>query len=276
MAGSRRKRERKESYETLAADIENSNPGVYIAAKPIWAGRLHKLKERRVNNAGLILVVERTNEINNMLRSNNPRMVVMGRHRMCRLWREDHPAAVCRKCQQIGHSQEECRNEAVCSFCRKNHETRNHVCPVTTCKKKGMVCEHVSRMCFSCNEEGHWTGDKNCPAIKEDTNTQSSIGATPIRGDNTSITGVTDNSKNRINRQYKGGNGDSITETMIEKGVSAKNINTITAEVERNRRKLTGEVRLTRSERNVATMVRSSSTPATARSNKENEIPSRW
>ena len=63
---------------------------------------------------------------------------------------------------------------------------------------------------------------------------------------------------------------------MIEKGVSAKNINTVTAEVERNRRKLTGEVRLTRSERNVATMVRSLSTPATAESNKENEIPSRW
>ena len=194
--------ERKESYETLAADIESSNPGVYIAAKPIWAGRLHKLKERRVNNAGLILVVERTNEINNMLRSNTPKMVVMGRHRMCRLWREDHPAAVCRKCQQIGHSQGECRNEAVCSFCRKNHEMRNHVCPVTTCRKKGMVCEHVRKICFSCNEEGHWTGDKNCPAIKQDTNTPSSIGATPVRGDNTSITGVTDNSKNRINRQY--------------------------------------------------------------------------
>ena len=63
---------------------------------------------------------------------------------------------------------------------------------------------------------------------------------------------------------------------MIEKGVSAKNVNTVTVEVEKNRRKLTGEVRLTRYERKAATMVRSSSSPATAESSKENEIPSRW
>lgn len=110
----------------------------------------------------------------------------------------------------------------------------------------------------------------------QDTNTQSSVGATPVRGDNTSLTGVTDNSKNRINRQYKVGNGNSLTETMIEKGISARNINTVEAEVEQNRRKLTGEVRLTRREKRTTIMVRSSSYPATSESNKENENPSMW
>jgi len=45
------------AFDHLSADIENSNPGIVVAAKPSWAGRLHKLKERRVNNAGLILVL---------------------------------------------------------------------------------------------------------------------------------------------------------------------------------------------------------------------------
>ena len=139
-----------------------------------------------------------------------------------------------------------------------------------------MVCQHVKKSCFSCGSEDHWTGGKGCPAMSQETNTQSDVGHTPVRADNTSITGVTDNSKNRINRQYKGGNGNAITETMLDNGISAQGIKTVEAEAEKNRTKLVGEVRLTREDKAKNIGKRPSSTPAPNSSNKENETPSRW
>jgi len=68
------------AFDCLAADIENSNPGIIVAARPSWAGCLHKLKERRVNNAGLILVLELTTEVRAMMGAAQPRINVAGRH----------------------------------------------------------------------------------------------------------------------------------------------------------------------------------------------------
>ena len=91
------------AFDHLAADIEQSNPGVVVAARPSWAGRLHKLKERKANNAGLILVLELMPEVKRMMAAASPRITVAGRPRVCRLWRENHPTVVCARCQTVGH-----------------------------------------------------------------------------------------------------------------------------------------------------------------------------
>ena len=107
------------AFDHLAADIEQSNPGIVVAARPSWAGRLHKLKERKSNNAGLILVLELTPEVKHMMAAASPRITVAGRPRVCRLWKEDHPTVVCARCQTVGHRAGECKNAPVCAFCHK-------------------------------------------------------------------------------------------------------------------------------------------------------------
>jgi len=153
-------------FDHMAANIEQSNPSVLVAARPSWAGRLHKLKERRVNNAGLILVLEMTKEVRSMMAASQPRIVVSGRPRACRMWRDDNPTVVCSKCQTVGHCQGECRNRPVCAFCHGAHLTTGHVCPVLSCKKVGIACDHVQRMCIQCHSVDHFTGHRECSALR--------------------------------------------------------------------------------------------------------------
>jgi len=73
------------AFDRMATDIEQSNPGVVVAVRPSWAGRLHQLKERKANNAGLILVLEMSPEVRLMIGASNPKLVVASRPRVCRL-----------------------------------------------------------------------------------------------------------------------------------------------------------------------------------------------
>jgi len=153
------------AFDQLAADIEQSNPGVSIAARPSWAGRLPKLKEQKVNNAGLILVLEKTPEVVAIITVASPRIVVAGRHRVCRAWHEANPTVVCANCQTVGHRAGECKNKPVCAFCYGAHLTRGHTCPVLSCQKVETACQHVQRICILCHSEDHLTGDRVCSAL---------------------------------------------------------------------------------------------------------------
>jgi len=213
--------EGRSAFDRLAADIEQSNPGILIAARPSWAGRLHKLKERRVNNAGLILVLEMTPEVRTMMNAASPRIVVAGRHRVCRAWREDCPTVVCGRCQTVGHRIGECRNSPACAFCHGGHLTSGHVCPVLSCKKVGTACEHVKRMCILCHSVDHFTGHRECSALRGSSSSPPVLGlATPVVADHTSVVGVSDMSRGRLRREGRGRPGTPLAAHMVANGVS--------------------------------------------------------
>lgn len=121
------------AYEHMAVDIENSNPSIVVAACPSGAGSLNTLKERKANNAGLILVLAMTEKVKRIMAATQPRIMVAGRPSFCCLWRENNPTIVCTRCQIVGHRPGECRAKPVCAFCHKVHLTTKHLCPVMSC-----------------------------------------------------------------------------------------------------------------------------------------------
>ena len=213
------------AFDHLAADIEQSNPGVVVAARPSWAGRLHKLKERKANNSGLILVLELTPEVKLMMAAASPRITVAGRPRVCRLWREDHPTVVCARCQTVGHCAGECKNAPVCAFCHKPHLTTAHICLVSSCKKVGWACEHVRHICLLCNSDDHFSRYRDCAALCGASSSPPMLGtATPVVSDHTSVTGVSDISRGRLRRQAAGHPSTPLAPHMVDKGVSSVGI----------------------------------------------------
>jgi len=212
------------AFDHLAADIEQSNPGVVVAARPSWAGRLHKLKERRANHAGLILVLEMAPEVRTLMGATQPRIVVAGRPRVCRVWREDNPTVVCARCQTVGHHSGECKNKPVCAFCHKEHTTASHTCPVLSCRKVGTACTHVQRVCLLCNSGDHFTGHRDCAALRGASSSPPKLGpATPVVADHTSVTGVSDGSRGRLRRQAARP-GSPLASHMVDNGVSGVGI----------------------------------------------------
>ena len=91
------------AFDALSADIERSNPGIFICARPAWVGKLHVMKERNNWKAGLIILCEETDGLKIALGRNSPRLVVGGRNRFCRVWRENGATVICDKCLKVGH-----------------------------------------------------------------------------------------------------------------------------------------------------------------------------
>ena len=60
------------AFDSLAADIERSNPGIFICARPSWVGKLHVMKNRKSWKAGLIVLCEETDSLKIMLGRGNP------------------------------------------------------------------------------------------------------------------------------------------------------------------------------------------------------------
>ena len=252
------------AFDHLSADIENSNPGIVVAAKPSWAGRLHKLKERRVNNAGLILVLEMTPEVRKMMAAAQPRITVVGRPRVCRLWREDNPTVVCAVCQTVGHRSGECKNKPVCAFCHKDHLTAKHLCPVMSCRKLGTACAHVHRLCLLCNSNDHFTGHRDCDALRGASSSPPGLGpATLVVADHTSVVGVSDESRGRLRRQAASRPGTALAPHMINNGVSAHGIrrSMLRSDINPDRTVHNKEVRVPRLDKGKA-VARSLSAPA--------------
>jgi len=102
------------AFDKLAADIERSNPGVYVCARPSWVGKLHVMKERKQWKAGLIILCEETDMLKGTLGRQNPKMFVGGRNRYCRLWRQNAGTVICDKCLSAGHGGAECRSKSKC------------------------------------------------------------------------------------------------------------------------------------------------------------------
>ena len=114
------------AFDSLAADIERSNPGIFICARPSWVGKLHVMQNRKNWKAGLIILCEETDSLKIMVGRGNPRILVGGRNRYCRVWRENAGRIICDKCLKVGHGGAECRSKAVCKWCRNDRHTSIH------------------------------------------------------------------------------------------------------------------------------------------------------
>ena len=242
------------AFDALSADIERSNPDIFICARPAWVGKLHVMKERNNWKAGLIILCEETDGLKVALGRNSPRLVVGGRNRFCRVWRENGATVICDKCLKVGHGGAECRSNAMCKWCRKDHHTSVHKCPIVDCAApKGRSCMHCTRMCALCDKTDHYTGYRECQVLINARSTPPRYGkATPVDKDECAVDGITDNSRIRMSR----------AENRLR--------NTPTGE-QASDNKQKGD-NMTRP----SNKPRSSSTPPPNSSNKENETPSEW
>ena len=190
------------AFNALSADIERSNPGIFICARPAWVGKLQVMKERNNWKAGLIILCEETEGLKIALRRNSPKMVVGGRRRFCRVWRENGATVICDKCLKVGHGGAECRSAAMCKWCRKDHHTSIHKCPIVDCAApKGRSCMHCIRMCALCDKTDHCTGYKECSVLINARSTPPKYGkSTPVDKDESAVDGITDHSRMRMSR----------------------------------------------------------------------------
>ena len=187
------------AFDTLAADIENSNPGVFIRARPSWVGKLHVMKSRKQSTAGLKILCETNQTTREILGRKEPKILIGGRLRFCRVWRDSNSSILCDKCCNVGHSIAECKDEPVCRWCRKHHLSSEHKCLIVDCPApKGAPCMHCRKVCFLCDDNSHYTGFRECSVLRDRTSVPRFGPATPIEGDNTSANGVNDRSRNRF------------------------------------------------------------------------------
>ena len=189
-----------DAFDTLAADIEKSNPGIYVAARPSWIGKLGIMREREQRAAGLVLLCEETPELKEILGKNEPKMLIGGANRLCRTWRERSDTVICDRCLSVGHTLPECKANPKCRWCSKAHLSTEHKCPIVDCPApKGMACTHCRRRCNLCETGDHYTGYRECTVLRNRRSTPPKYGrAAPIEADNTSAQGVNDRSRNRF------------------------------------------------------------------------------
>jgi len=73
------------SFDRMIADIEKSNPGIHVEARSSWVGKLNIMKERRQTTAGIILLCEENEYLKGILSRDEPKMLIAGRKRFCRV-----------------------------------------------------------------------------------------------------------------------------------------------------------------------------------------------
>ena len=64
------------SFDRRIADIEGSNPGIHIEARPSWMGKLNIMKERKQSMAGMILLCEENEYLKGILGRDEPKVLV--------------------------------------------------------------------------------------------------------------------------------------------------------------------------------------------------------
>lgn len=125
---------------------------------------------------------------------------------------------MCNNCQQVGHIWTICALPLRCRWCRGTHKTYEHACSVLNCPGGfGERCEHTIRVCFLRDSSGHFTGYQKCPALRA---TPESTGPatlhSPITADETSVSGVNDDSRNRGRRCARSWPGTSLAQAQVD------------------------------------------------------------
>jgi len=135
----------------MIADIARSNLGIHVEARPSWVGKLNIMKKMKQTTASMILLCEENEYLRGKLGKVEPKVLVAGRKRVCRVWREKTDTSICDTCCTVGHTLPECKGQPVCRWCRKEHLSTQHKCPIVDwLAPKGVACIHWRRMCNLC------------------------------------------------------------------------------------------------------------------------------
>ena len=102
------------AFRRLANDIELSNPGITLASKPGWIGKLAAMKSWKQSTAGFLIVVDMNEMVRKMMDEEYPNIKIAGKNRICRAGHEENPSVLCTRYLKIGHVGAGCNNEPVC------------------------------------------------------------------------------------------------------------------------------------------------------------------
>jgi hypothetical protein len=133
-------------------------PPLHLAQEPHWLVP----EERRLNKTSSTLVVSLIGVID-LKRLGTTSLAIC--NRMCRInayfsWT---PASHCNDCQGYGHHTKLCKaDRPTCAVCAQQHATRDHLCPIPTCRAGG-ACTHPPFKCATCGV-AHKANDPLCPA----------------------------------------------------------------------------------------------------------------
>ena len=217
------------AFDGLRTDIEGSNPGVITAGRPNMLGSVYAMKQAGATSCGIRFTLERNDASDRVLSSG--RVFLFGKSRNARFFEEHRSAPVCNKCLQVGHVEMLCAFPPRCRFCFGDHLSKSHRCGQLNCPgENGQSCSHTVRRCMLCERSDHFTGYNRCPVVIASGSSPAPAGArSPIVADDTSVTGVSDRSRNRQRRRRRGAHVEVTSEVMLEKGISAEGL---TVEVE--------------------------------------------
>ena len=149
---------------------------------------------------------------------------------------------------------------------------------MSSCKKVGSACEHVRRICLLCNSDDHFSGYRDCAALRGASSSPPMLGtATPVVSDHTSVTGVSDISRGRLRRQAAGRPGTPLAPHMIDKGVCSVGISrrVLRSEIVPDRTIHNGEVVVPRLDKGKG-VARSPSAPADVSISGGNDLVGPW
>ena len=221
------------AFDGLRCDIEGSNLGIVATGRPSMLGSVYAMKQAGATSCGIRFVLEKNDASDKAI--STCRIFLFGKSRNVQIFTEHRTAPVCNKCLQVGHFEALCAFPPCCRFCFGDHLSRQHHCGQLNCPGEiGQSCSHTVRRCMLCDRSDHFTGYDRCPTIASPTPSSSAPtkgAATPIAADDTSVTGITDRSRNRARRRKMGFAGTPLPEVMAEQEVSAKGISTVASVV---------------------------------------------
>jgi len=217
------------AFDGLRTDIEGSNPGVVTAGRPNMLGSVYAMKQAGATCCGIRFTLERNDACDKVLSSG--RVFLFGKSRNARFFEEHRSAPGCNKSLQVGHVEMLSAVPPGCGFCLGDHLSKYHRCGQLNCRgENGQSCCHTVRRCMLCERSDNFTGYKKRPVVTSSSSSLAPAGTgSPIVADRTSVTGVSDRSRNRQRRRRRGVPVEITSEVMVEREVSAKGM---TVEVE--------------------------------------------
>ena len=212
------------AFDGLRTDIEGSNPGVVTAGRPNIPGSVYTMKQAGATSCGIRFTLERNGACDRILSSG--RVFLFGKFRNARFFEQHRSAPGCDKCLQVGHVEMLCAFPPRCRFCLGDHLSKSHRCGLLNCPgENGQSCSHTVPRCMLCERSVHFTCYNRCPVVFASRSSAAPAGLrSPIVADDTSVTGVSDRSRNRQHCRRRGFHVANTSEGMVEKEVSAKGL----------------------------------------------------
>jgi hypothetical protein len=158
----------------IKTEIETTYPSLHLATEPRWLVP----EDRRLNKTSSTIVISLTGATD-LKHLGTTSLAIC--NRLCRItayfaWT---PSTHCHHCQGYGHHTKLCKaDKPTCAVCAQQHATREHFCPISTCRAGG-ACIHPPFKCASCGA-AHKANDPQCPVrVKHLTATLDTTELTP-------------------------------------------------------------------------------------------------